>query len=115
MLFAASAIVTRPALAQYRFKISAALWCRYGSKTVQTLDDEQDGEGKQPGKALNDWFTLALFGRHATVREVRTWLGRCETWLKQSERTDDDEVSLLSSIEWEVTSPESAHIPLPDP
>ncbi|TEB39584.1 hypothetical protein FA13DRAFT_10714 [Coprinellus micaceus] len=77
MLFAASAMMTRPDFAPYRFKISTALCCRYGSDTA--FQAPETAEGNQD--ALVEWFTLALFGRHATVREVEKWLERCGAWL----------------------------------
>ncbi|KAJ3524913.1 hypothetical protein NMY22_g10796 [Coprinellus aureogranulatus] len=66
MLLFASAMMTRPELARYRFEISTALWCRYRTTSVEP-------------NVLVNLFTLALFGQHATVLEVRTWLRRCKS------------------------------------
>lgn len=91
MLFLASAIVTRPKLAPYRFEILTALWCRYGSKSITPVHSEPLDKSvlKQPND-LVDWFTFALFGRHATVHEVRTWLRRCKVWLPDEPELEHD-------------------------
>jgi hypothetical protein len=72
MLFLAPAMVTRPKLAPYRFEMLTALWCRYRSHPIVS---------KEP-KELVDWFTFALFGRHATEYEVRAWLEKGQMWLE---------------------------------
>ncbi|KAF6763752.1 armadillo-type protein [Ephemerocybe angulata] len=77
MLFLASAMVTRPKLAPQRYQILTALWCRYGSKALAYDADAKFLKNKE----LVDWFTFALFGRHATIHEVPTWTARSGIWL----------------------------------
>lgn len=90
MLFVATAMATGPKLAQYRFELLAALWCRYRSASVTpTHPVSRDKSVKQDD--LVDWFTFALFGRHARVLEVRTWLKRSSEWLpEEPEREPED-------------------------
>jgi hypothetical protein len=79
MLFAASALVTKPILrnSPFRFEILTALWCRY-----KTEDFDREALAD---KDLIDWFTLGLFGRHTTVYEVETWTTGCQKWLGDEE------------------------------
>jgi hypothetical protein len=62
---------------QYRDEILTALWCRYGSKSLQSRSE------------LAEWFTYALFGRHATQHEVKVWNKRCKSWLGDETSTKD--------------------------
>ncbi|RXW24839.1 hypothetical protein EST38_g994 [Candolleomyces aberdarensis] len=82
-LFLAPALVARPQLAPYRLKILTALWCRYGRRT---LEDTDAPEKNVKHKELLEWFTLALFGRHATGHEATTWRTRCEVWLSATRK-----------------------------
>ncbi|KAJ3521074.1 hypothetical protein NMY22_g12464 [Coprinellus aureogranulatus] len=77
VLLLASALVTRPNLTRYRAEILAALSCHYESKPNVPIDQGSESQFVEP-KDLVDWFVLALFGRHATVREVVEWSGRCD-------------------------------------
>lgn len=63
-------------MAPYRLKILTALSAFYTINTIQLALTSP-----HLFKDLVDCFTLALFGRHATVHEVTTWRGRCEVWL----------------------------------
>ncbi|TEB39622.1 hypothetical protein FA13DRAFT_13731 [Coprinellus micaceus] len=97
MLLLASTIITRPNLAQYRFEILTALWCRYGTTViapyqVKTHAPEQGTATKpQPEiylepkdkatEQLVDWFEFAVFGKHATKHEVKKFLTRSAIWL----------------------------------
>jgi hypothetical protein len=81
MLFLAHTLLsTNLDLTNYRHDILTALWCRYGSKMTLEPNDE-------PIKQLAKWFTLALFGRHATTTEVKAWTERCESWFGEA-KTD---------------------------
>jgi hypothetical protein len=70
LLVAHTFVSTNPDHKQNRGEILTALWCRYGSKVLQA-----DGACRE----LEKWFTFALFGRHATLNEVRIWNKRCES------------------------------------
>jgi hypothetical protein len=73
MLVLASALAsTAPVNDQYRHKILTGLWCCYGAKKLT----------ESASKTLFQWFTLALFGRHATQHEVTAWSRGCELWLQ---------------------------------
>lgn len=78
MLLLASPMVTRPKLYAQRFQILTALWCRYRKNPFESSEFSLLNV---KNKELVDWFTFALFGRHATVHEVPTWLERCATWM----------------------------------
>ncbi|KAJ2929990.1 hypothetical protein H1R20_g7117, partial [Candolleomyces eurysporus] len=80
MLFLASALAsTAPVNDQYRHKIFTGLWCCYGFKTLD----------KSASETLFKWFTLALFGRHATKYEVTAWRSGCELWLQDESRSTE--------------------------
>ncbi|KAJ3549204.1 hypothetical protein NMY22_g982 [Coprinellus aureogranulatus] len=81
MLLLASVIVTKPKTASYRFEILTALWCRYRDNPKNSASEGAGGAPMKQEDDLVQWFTLALFGRHATVSEVRTWLKNCSEWL----------------------------------
>lgn len=112
MLLLASTIITRPNLAQYRFEILTALWCRYGTTAIASYyAEKQSSEQKatqsseqkatspkqttaaelQPEiyltaqdaatKQLVEWFSYAVFGKHATKHEVEKFLTRSAIWL----------------------------------
>jgi hypothetical protein len=80
MLFLAHALVpTNPEYSQYRVKILTALWSRYGSKSLQK---------NSAFDKLCKWFSLALFGRHATLHEATAWTTQCGLWLGNEEMVD---------------------------
>lgn len=87
MIFLAAAMTTRvkPGNNHYRFEVLTALWCRYRSIAIAPPDSEQGGKVADQHD-LVDWFTLALFGPHPEVKEVRKWLKRCQTWLQEEPR-----------------------------
>jgi hypothetical protein len=74
MLFMASAFARWPNTpSEHRFEIFTALWCRY------KLEDVPNEAFKHNG--LIDWFAFALFGRHTTLDEVKTWIKGCKNLL----------------------------------
>ncbi|RXW20538.1 hypothetical protein EST38_g5335 [Candolleomyces aberdarensis] len=103
MLFLASALAsTAPVNDQYRYKILTGLWCCYGSKTL-------DGSASE---TLVKWFTLALFGRHATTHEVTTWRSGCELWLQDELRFTEQTAQAESGCPVQMVRAES---PLENP
>ncbi|KAJ3538621.1 hypothetical protein NMY22_g5091 [Coprinellus aureogranulatus] len=86
ILFLTSAMITRPNLAHYRFEILPALWCHYGRKSIIPVNHDTEGEVAEQND-LVVWFILALFGRHATDREVMEWSKRCKAiWGREDEK-----------------------------
>ncbi|KAJ2916979.1 hypothetical protein MD484_g3463, partial [Candolleomyces efflorescens] len=63
---------------QHRDEILTALWCRYGTKNLS----------RKSSSDLAEWFTFALFGRHATQYEVKVWNKRCRSWLGASPKIE---------------------------
>ncbi|KAJ2928019.1 hypothetical protein H1R20_g9074, partial [Candolleomyces eurysporus] len=85
VVFPASALTTLPQLSPYRLKILTALSIRYPANTIRPSIETEPGKFKD----LVDWFTLAMFGRHATVHEVTTWGTRCGVWLAATRKEPD--------------------------
>ena len=105
VIFLASALTTLPQLSSYRLKILTALSVRYPENTIEPLIERESSKLKD----LVDWFTLALFGRHATVHEVTTWRTRCGIWLAATRKKPEPEPEPLTDGEL-VQEPESMSI-----
>ncbi|KAF8993216.1 hypothetical protein BDQ17DRAFT_154606 [Cyathus striatus] len=82
MIILASTLVKRPKLAHLRFPVVSALWCYYykilKEKTKADLPSD-----------LAKWFTVALFGRHITSYEVRTWNTMGAGWLQNAQTNEN--------------------------
>ena len=78
MLLVAHTIVSTQKQKQHRDEILTALWCRYGTKNLS----------RKSSSDLTEWFTFALFGRHATQYEVKVWNKRCRSWLGASPKIE---------------------------
>ncbi|KAF8976809.1 hypothetical protein BDQ17DRAFT_1384449 [Cyathus striatus] len=69
----ACTLVRQPRL-HLRFQVASALWCYYNKLVDEsTIPDD-----------LVSWFTIALFGRHATKMEVDSWCELSSRWLSNS-------------------------------
>ncbi|TEB39603.1 hypothetical protein FA13DRAFT_11553 [Coprinellus micaceus] len=67
-------VLERQQFVAFRTIILTALWCRYGGERIALAVHHVP-------KDLVEWLKFALFGRHATAYEVKTWCARCQSWL----------------------------------
>ncbi|KAJ2916967.1 hypothetical protein MD484_g3468, partial [Candolleomyces efflorescens] len=95
VIFLASTWSTLPQLSAYRLKVLTSLSVRYSYNTIRPRLKTDPGLVKD----LVDWFTLALFGRHATGHEVTTWGSRCGIWLAATRKESDFESEVESEPE----------------